>query len=150
MKLKMILFLTLILTLVLLAVPSFAQAICANGGVCGPNNKVSWTVATQNTDNSSLVDLAGFKVLFGTSPGVGTAVIGVTTKDVGLTGIPPAPSINTIAMVLMGGLGLPNGKVYVCVKEYNLALLDAGCSNEITFTYQSLSPKPAVDFTAVP
>ena len=46
---------------------------------------VSWTAPIQNTDNSTLTDLAGFKVYFGTFPG--EYENSITVNSVGLSSV---------------------------------------------------------------
>lgn len=56
-----------------------------NGPVGDGTALVSWTAPSQNTDNSALTDLAGFKIYFGTFPGEYDNSI--TVNSVGLSSV---------------------------------------------------------------
>ena len=75
---------------------------------------LSWTAPTQNTDNSALTDLAGYKIYYGGSPSTLNNVITVAN-----------PSINTYVIS-----NLSNGiTVYFAVVAYNSTGIESYLSN---------------------
>lgn len=75
---------------------------------------VSWTAPTQNTDNSALTDLTGYKVYYGASPSTLNNVINIAN-----------PSINTYVIS-----NLTNGiTVYFAVVAYNSKGIESYLSN---------------------
>jgi hypothetical protein len=58
------------------ALPTFAILVTAPAPVVG-NATLSWTAPTQNIDGSTLMDLAGYRVYYGTSASALTQVIDV-------------------------------------------------------------------------
>jgi hypothetical protein len=79
---------------------------------------VSWTAPTQNTDGSALTNLAGFRILYGTSP---TSL----NQTVELAN----PSLSTYTVS-----GLASGTWYFAVKAYNSAGGESSQSNSASKT----------------
>jgi hypothetical protein len=61
------------------ALPAFAINVVdvSNGGA-----ELSWTAPTQNTDGSSLIDLAGYRIIYGTSPSALTQTVQVANAGI--------------------------------------------------------------------
>lgn len=74
---------------------------------------LSWTVPTQNTDGSSLTDLAGFRVYYGASPGALTYRQSIAD---------PLATQSTVS-------GLPSGTWYFAVVAYNVGGIESDFSN---------------------
>lgn len=75
---------------------------------------LSWTAPSQNTDNSTLTDLTGYKIYYGASPSTLNNVITVAN-----------PSINTYVIS-----NLSNGiTVYFAVVAYNSTGIESYLSN---------------------
>ena len=125
--------LALLLGLVLVG-PDVLSATCAAGGACGPGNELFWTAPITTTENTALVNLAGFQVLWATTAGVSTGIT-TTTVSVGPLGVPSAPAPNTVARVLLSGFRFPSGAIFTCVKAFDSLGVVSDCSNEITFTF---------------
>ncbi len=75
---------------------------------------LSWMPPTENTDNSALSDLAGFKILYGTTPGVYTNTIDIKN-----------PSISSYVID-----NLPQNTYYFVITAYNSSGISSGYSNE--------------------
>lgn len=84
----------------------------------GPNSlMLSWTAPTTNEDGSSLDDLAGYKLYYGTQPGQYTQVVTVgayTTAEIG---------------------DLDAGTWYLTVTAYDIYGNESDFSNEIYHTF---------------
>jgi hypothetical protein len=79
---------------------------------------LSWTAPTQNEDGSALTDLAGYKLYWGTTPGVYTQT---ATID--------SPGITTFTVD-----GLPPGEYEFVAKSFNTAGIESAYSNTATKT----------------
>ncbi|NOZ38425.1 MAG: fibronectin type III domain-containing protein [Gammaproteobacteria bacterium] len=75
---------------------------------------LSWTPPTENIDNSTLSDLAGFKILYGTTPGVYPKSIDIKN-----------PSISSYVIE-----NLSQNTYYFVITAYNSAGVSSGYSNE--------------------
>jgi hypothetical protein len=80
---------------------------------------VSWTPPTQNTDGSALTDLAGYRVVYGTSP---TALV----QQVDIT------SPGTVSYMVQN---LNSGTYYFAVKAYNSTGVESDPSNVVSKTF---------------
>lgn len=72
----------------LLGSAAYAQTPCPAGAAC-----LSWTPPTQNTDGTPLTDLAGYRIVYGTSATTLTQVVQVANAGItayNLTGLTPA------------------------------------------------------------
>lgn len=85
---------------------------------------MTWTAPTQNTDGSSLTNLAGYKAFWGTN----SALTGATTRDI------TNPSTLTTSLT-----GLATGTWYFGVKAYNSAGTESAMSNIASKTITSTS-----------
>ena len=74
---------------------------------------LSWTAPTQNTDDSALTDLAGFRVYYGSSAGQLNDVVQL-----------PDPTTTTYTV-----RNLPSGTSYFAVTAYNSAGVESAHSN---------------------
>ena len=87
-------------------------------GTGGSNSlMLSWTAPTTNEDGSTLDDLAGYKLYYGTQPGEYSEVITVgdfTTSEIG---------------------GLGSGTYYLTVTAYDIYGNESTFSNEINHTF---------------
>lgn len=76
---------------------------------------VSWDIPTTNADGSPLTDLAGFRVHYGTEPGVYTHVVnvdGATINRAGIEGLEPATYFFVVtALDLAGNQSEPSVEV---------------------------------------
>jgi len=79
---------------------------------------ISWTPPTQNTDGSTLSDLAGYRVQYGTSSGALTQTIDVAN-----------PGVATYVVT-----GLASGNWFFAVKAYNNAGAESANSNVVNKT----------------
>jgi hypothetical protein len=79
---------------------------------------LSWNAPTTNTDGSSLTNLGGYKVYWGTSSGVYT-----TTLDVG----------NVLQYTLNNFAG--GYTYYFAVKAYNASSVESSYSNEVSASF---------------
>jgi hypothetical protein len=97
------------------ALPAFAITVTAAAVTQSPSGTatLSWTVPTQNTDGSPITNLAGFTIMYGTSPSALTQTINVAS-----------PSTTTY---MVSGLG--SGTWYFVVQAYNSAGMESGPSN---------------------
>jgi hypothetical protein len=80
------------------------------------NASLSWTAPVTNEDGSSLTDLAGYRVYYGTAPGSYSSSFTV-----------PAGTTYTVS-------GLASGTYYFAVTAYNSAGIESTYSNEVTKT----------------
>jgi hypothetical protein len=100
------------------ALPAFSIAV-GSGGSPAPASSgtgsatLTWTAPTQNTDGSSLTDLAGFRLYYGTDPGLLTAQQ--------LLANPLATQFKVT--------GLPSGTWYFAVSAYNSGGVESALSN---------------------
>ncbi|HEB54745.1 MAG TPA: hypothetical protein ENI98_00285 [Gammaproteobacteria bacterium] len=77
---------------------------------------LSWMPPTENTDNTALSDLAGFKIFYGTTPGVYPNSIDIKN-----------PSISSYIID-----NLPSNTYYFVIAAYNSAGISSAYSNEAT------------------
>ncbi len=82
----------------------------------GSTALLSWVSPTENTDNSPLLDLAGFKIYYGTAPGNHASVIDVAS---------PGATQYRVE-------NLPRGTWYFVVTAYNALGLESVPSNEVS------------------
>lgn len=78
---------------------------------------ITWQARTENTDGSSLTDLAGFRLYYGQISGTYTDVVQATN-----------PTATSYA------LALPNGKYFVAMTAINREGNESAYSNEIMRT----------------
>lgn len=92
------------------ALPAFAIAVVQSGA---GSATLSWTPPTQNTDGSTITNLAGFRIQYGTSPSALTQMINVGNPSV--------------ASYVVSGLG--SGTWYFAVRAYNTSGAESADSN---------------------
>jgi hypothetical protein len=98
-----------------ISLPTFAITVAqASSG----NATVSWTPPTANTDGTALTNLAGYRILYGTSA---TAL----TQQIQLAN----PSVSTYVVS-----GLNSGTYYFVVRAYNTLGAESPSSNQATKT----------------
>jgi len=95
---------------------------------------LSWTAPTKNSDGSSLTDLAGYKVVFGTSSTALTQSKSVTD--------PKATSVS------IGSLA--QGTWYFAIRSVNSKQVESGNSNVATRTITGVSAAKNVSITITP
>jgi hypothetical protein len=98
------------------ALPAFAitvSAAVATNGVA-----VSWTPPTQNADGSTLTDLSGYKIHYGTQAGDYTDSVAVNTAGV------TSYTLDS----------LPKGTVYIAMTAVNAAGAESDFSKEVSVT----------------
>jgi len=81
---------------------------------------LNWRAPTQNTDGSTLIDLAGFRILYGSSPGALTRSIDIAN-----------PGVGTYVVQ-----NLTSGQWYFTVRGYNASGIESGNSNVGSKTIQ--------------
>ena len=115
--------------LLLLTLATLTLSSCGNGGGSetasgsGGNNNVatlSWDPPTTNVDGTSLDDLAGYKIYYGTSSGNYTGMIDITD---------PQKSDHTIE-------NLASGTYYFVATAYDTSGNESDFSNEVSKTIQ--------------
>ncbi len=94
------------------SLPAFSITVIESGAATGSAD-VSWTPPTTNTDGSTLTDLAGYTIYYGTSPGSLTQTVQIT--NVGLS--------NYVVS------GLTSGTWYFAVTAYTSSGAQSGLSN---------------------
>ena len=98
------------------ALPAFAITVAAAIATNGVS--VAWTPPTQNDDGSTLTDLSGYKIHYGTVSGDYTASVAV--NNAGLTRY----QVDT----------LPKGKIYIAMTAVNAAGAESDFSKEVSVT----------------
>jgi len=115
---KILLMTSLLLILSLFLIGCGEVASVEGIGTGGANSlMLSWTAPTTNEDGSTLDDLAGYKLYYGTQPGQYSEVITVgdfTTSEIG---------------------GLESGTYYLTVTAYDIYGNESNFSNEINHTF---------------
>ena len=115
---KNLLMATLLLVMSLFLIGCGDVASVEGIGTGGSNSlMLSWTAPTTNEDGSTLDDLAGYKLYYGTQPGQYSRVITVgdfTTSEIG---------------------GLGSGTYYLTVTAYDIYGNESTFSNEINHTF---------------
>lgn len=91
--------------------PAFSITVASSNSGAG-NATLSWTAPTSNTDGSTLTDLAGYRVYYGTDPGNLNVVVNVS------------PGVNTYVIE-----GLTTGTWYFAVKSYTNTGTESALSN---------------------
>lgn len=109
----------------------------------GPSDPVtvSWIAPTQNTDNSPLTNLAGFKVLYGTSATAlnsTQAAPGATTTSSVVSSLVAGTWFFTVRAVNAAGAESDNGNVVSRV--VSAPLLTASASKTVTVTPKPMPP----------
>lgn len=98
------------------ALPAFAVTVSA---VIATNSvSVSWTPPTQNDDGSTLTDLSGYKIHYGTQAGNYTSSVAVSSAGVTRYDID----------------SLPKGTVYIAMTAVNAAGAESDFSKEVAVT----------------
>ena len=97
--------------------PPFSIVVAGANAATGSAD-VSWTPPTTNTDGSTLTNLAGYRIYYGTSSSALTEVVDIS--NIGVTDY------------VIGGLG--TGTWYFAVKAYNSAGTESSLSNIATKT----------------
>jgi len=100
----------------------------------GGSANVSWAIPTKNTDGSTLTDLAGFKVRFGTSASALTQTQSVNNPSATSTTVP----------------ALSTGTWYFSVRAVNSSQVESGDSNVAQKTISSASAAKTVAITITP
>jgi hypothetical protein len=98
------------------ALPAFAITVAA--AVATNNVSVSWTPPTQNSDGSTLTDLSGYKIHYGTASGSYSG--SVTVANAGLTRY----DLDS----------LPKGKIFIAMTAVNTAGAESDFSKEVAVT----------------
>ncbi len=98
------------------ALPAFAITVAAAIATNGVS--VAWTPPTQNDDGSTLTDLSGYKIHYGTVSGDYTGSVAV--NNAGLTRY----QVDT----------LPKGKIYIAMTAVNAAGAESDFSKEVSVT----------------
>ena len=115
---KNLLMATLLLVMSLFLIGCGDVASVEGIGTGGSNSlMLSWVAPTTNEDGSTLDDLAGYKLYYGTEPGQYSQVITVgdfTTSEIG---------------------GLGSGTYYLTVTAYDIYGNESNFSNEINHTF---------------
>ena len=115
---KNLLMATLLLVMSLFLIGCGDVASVEGIGTGGSNSlMLSWVAPTTNEDGSTLDDLAGYKLYYGTQPGQYSQVITVgdfTTSEIG---------------------GLGSGTYYLTVTAYDIYGNESNFSNEINHTF---------------
>jgi len=96
--------------------------------------KVNWTIPTTNTDGSKLTDLAGFKVVFGTSR----------------TSLNQSYSVNSATATSATVPALASGTWYLAVRAVNQAGVESAASNIVEKTIASASTSKTINITITP
>jgi len=100
----------------------------------GGSAKVSWAIPTKNTDGSTLSNLAGYKVRFGTSASALTQTQSVNSPSATSTTVP----------------ALSTGTWYFSVRAVNSNQVESGDSNVAQKTISSASAAKTVAITITP
>jgi hypothetical protein len=82
---------------------------------CGSSVNLTWVAPTRNTDNTPLVNLAGFKIYYGVSSGAYSTVLDITNA---------ATTTRTIS-------GLAPGTFYVAMTAYNSVNVESARTGEV-------------------
>ena len=111
-----------LLTVVLMIVIGLATTGCGEmagveGLATGNSLMLSWSAPTTNEDGSTLNDLAGYKLYYGTQPGQYSQVI----------------TVGNYTSAEIGDLGF--GTYYLTVTAYDIYGNESGFSNEIDHTF---------------
>lgn len=93
---------------------ALAMATASAGAAVAGEATLSWSAPTTYTNGSTMTDLAGFKVYYGTAPGAYTQTI-----DAGKVGTYKVSSLG-------------NGTYYFAVTAYNAAGTESAYSNEVS------------------
>jgi hypothetical protein len=98
------------------ALPAFAITVAA----AAATNSVSlaWAPPTQNADGSTLTDLAGYKIHYGTQTGAYTGNV----------------SVNNAGITRYELDSLPKGKIYIAMTAVNAAGAESDYSSEVSVT----------------
>jgi hypothetical protein len=101
------------------AVTSLPQfTITVGAGSSGKSVSLAWTPPTQNSDGSSLVDLKGYKIHYGTESENYTSSVSVDN-----------PGLTRYVID-----SLPTGKVYIAMTAYNASGAESPFSHEVAVT----------------
>jgi hypothetical protein len=98
------------------ALPAFAITVATAAATNGV--AVSWTPPTQNADGSTLTDLSGYKIHYGTQTGDYTDSVAVNTAGV------TSYTLDS----------LPRGTVYIAMTAVNAAGAESDFSKEVSVT----------------
>jgi putative Ig domain-containing protein len=98
------------------ALPTFAITVSA--ATATNNVSVSWSPPTQNADGSTLTDLAGYKIHYGTQAGAYTGNI----------------SVNNAGLTRYELDSLPKGKIFIAMTAVNSAGAESDYSSEVSVT----------------
>jgi fibronectin type 3 domain-containing protein len=82
---------------------------------------MSWTAPTTHTDGSVIIDLAGYRIYYGTASGNYTGSINVVGKN--STSMPVTTLVSTVPAP---------GTYYIVVTAYDSSGIESNYSNEIT------------------
>ena len=96
------------------ALPAFAVTVAA--ATATNNVEVSWTPPTQNADGSTLTDLSGYKIHYGTQAGDYTDSVAVNSAGLTRYALP----------------SLPKGTVYIAMTAVNTAGAESDFSPEVS------------------
>jgi hypothetical protein len=104
------------------SLPAFTitvNAAPAAGGSTGSGSvSLAWTPPTQNDDGSTLTDLSGYKIHYGTESGVYSQTVDVTN-----------PGLTRYALA-----SLPQGQVFIAMTAVNSAGAQSAYSSEVAVT----------------
>lgn len=118
--------------ILLIPVMIFILLIFANRSSMAGSATLSWTAPTTNVDGTPLIDLAGYKVYFGT-----TSKVYGSSIDIGLSaGNPPTYTINNLG----------TGTYFFAVTAYDSTGIESSFSNESSKTFAAIggsAPPPS-------
>ncbi len=96
------------------ALPAFAITVAA--AIATSNVEVAWAPPTQNADGSTLTDLSGYKIHYGTQTGSYTSSV----------------SVNNAGLTRYDLDSLPKGKIYIAMTAVNTAGAESDFSSEVS------------------
>jgi hypothetical protein len=98
------------------ALPAFAITVAA--AIATNNVEVAWTPPTQNADGSTLTDLSGYKIHYGTASGNYTGTV----------------SVNNAGVTRYALDTLPKGTIFLAMTAVNTAGAESDYSKEVSVT----------------
>ena len=102
----------------------------------GPSSELCWIAPTTNVDGSTLTNLGGFRIYWGTATGNY-----VNNKDVNLTPASGGRCLTGTVGVTLGSLGLTTAGIYFfSVSAYNTNGTESAKSVEATGPFDAATP----------
>jgi hypothetical protein len=99
------------------ALPAFAVTVAA-AAAATKSVSVAWTPPTQNDDGSTLTDLSGYKIHYGTTSKTYTQSV----------------SVNNAGLTRYQLDSMPSGKIYIAMTAVNAAGAESDFSTEVAVT----------------